>query len=682
MHSPTPPSSPSPITPNPNPPTLSSLPPAYIALALTLLSSQLFAAVEPRDVLARLAGLRGLGGEWRREGGVRLGEVDDVRLRGHAEGEAEPGESGKEGETTLAPEQEQRQDTLSRWVESNARLGVWASAEVLRGKSRRGRARALERLIECAEECRALSNHSSMSTLLSSLNAPPISRLMHTWALVSSHHLELLMKLRDVLPPRTDIARYSERVELPCVPPLSLFLHTTADTEGPLRLYREIKRYQSSCALYPQLLEERLAALPPPQQHQHQHGAHHSPPVSGTSTPTSPHSGASTPASPHPPQHAAHTPSPLQATGSGSQSPPQPHHHASHTHHAHHSHHAHAHLRSLSGTSTPGSLHSIPEEEGDASLSASPDSPDSRERSPSLSSASSAPAEYSPGWWGLPDTPLAPLALQHQLHQLHTPHLPPPPPPPQAGAREGSYFAYLPHVPRAPSPLRVARPWLDRWEDGVREHAYGREGGEGMTMRVPEGHVHLGPRGEGVDGEEQGQEHPHLGLETGPHGTEGPGEADGQGQRTDLSPTLMGEQQPEPPSTPPRRVRSPDTPGVLGEPGSPRTPVHSPEPYSPRTPYSPNLAGSPSPQTPRSPPAPHTPHPHPHPHPHPPPARPRLADLLHLLQTALAAVDTSQDLWELSAKAERLTREDVEMREIVMMSERAGAGWGGVGLGV
>ncbi|KZO97546.1 hypothetical protein CALVIDRAFT_72169 [Calocera viscosa TUFC12733] len=141
---------------------LSALPPAYISLALTLLSSQLFASVEPRDVLARLAGLRALKAEW-------AGELPEPQ-----------------------PPQQGGEDSLARWVEVNTRLGVWASGEVLRGKGRRGRARALERLIDCAEGCRKLSNHSSMSTLLSALNAPPISRLMHTWALVSSHHLELL----------------------------------------------------------------------------------------------------------------------------------------------------------------------------------------------------------------------------------------------------------------------------------------------------------------------------------------------------------------------------------------------------------------------------------------------------------------------------------------------------------
>jgi len=55
-----------------------------------------------------------------------------------------------------------------------------------------------------------------------------------------------------------------------------------------------------------------------------------------------------------------------------------------------------------------------------------------------------------------------------------------------------------------------------------------------------------------------------------------------------------------------------------------------------------------------------------------------LAELLALLRETLDAVDLEQDLWELSGKAERLTREDVEMREIVRMAERGGAGWVGV----
>jgi len=79
-------------------------------------------------------------------------------------------------------------------------------------------------------------------------------------------------------------------------------------------------------------------------------------------------------------------------------------------------------------------------------------------------------------------------------------------------------------------------------------------------------------------------------------------------------------------------------------------------------------------RTPTSPPPP-TPHTH---TPHPPPPRPTLAELLALLRETLDAVDLEQDLWELSGKAERLTREDVEMREIVRMAERGGAGWVGV----
>ncbi|EJU00395.1 hypothetical protein DACRYDRAFT_23288 [Dacryopinax primogenitus] len=290
----------------------------------------------------------------------------------------------------------------------------------------------------------------------------------------------------------------------------------------------------------------------------------------------------------------------------------------------------------------------------------------------------------------------APSALPPD-HEKEQEHLSPPPP-----RSLNSYFAYIPHLPRAPSPLRVGRPWLERWEMEA-EQREGRVTREvGRRLRVPER-----VRGEGHEtqnGKERGRERePHpLSVLT---GWESPelepelGQERQEGQESLMSPIspTSGSASPSPPTppdalqttitppvTPPRKTRAalPESDKRHAELEAMEAEMRQaggegkPPPYSPHSPHTPNRPNSGSlPSSPSTPHTPHTPH---------TPSRPTASELLALLTLTLSLLDTSQDLWELSGKAERMTREDLEMREIVLLSEGmgrgVGRGWGGMGV--
>jgi len=130
---------------------------------------------------------------------------------------------------------------------------IWIVKEILSLEKPKWRAEAIEKVMDCAEICKALSTYSSMLSLLAAINNPVIRRLKVTLELVPSAKMarwELLVQESSTPrgPIQTTFAYYIANSTVPCVPFIAAFTPSRADSEEEAKT--ALVHFQSGIPLY------------------------------------------------------------------------------------------------------------------------------------------------------------------------------------------------------------------------------------------------------------------------------------------------------------------------------------------------------------------------------------------------------------------------------------------------
>ena len=119
-------------------------------------------------------------------------------------------------------------------------LSQWCAADILRGETPMIRAQIVERLIEIGDECLKIGNLNAVLAIVSCMNSAPICRL-RLWFKkngISSKHISILSKLRDIVSVDGNMANYRnyfENLPSPKIPFLGICLQdlTFLDDANP-----------------------------------------------------------------------------------------------------------------------------------------------------------------------------------------------------------------------------------------------------------------------------------------------------------------------------------------------------------------------------------------------------------------------------------------------------------------
>ncbi|KZV62702.1 ras GEF [Peniophora sp. CONT] len=162
------------------PPTLLDFKPALVAQQLTLLEWALFSKIEPTNIINR-----------------------GRKVQTHSEGA-----------------------DISTVIDISNKLANWVPRTVLGEEDVDKRARIVEHFIDIADNCRKLTNLSSMAALYAGLHAPAMTRLKQTWGRVGKKHFKSIAKCCAMIHPYLVPGKYEgmhRNVKPPCVPFIGAF---------------------------------------------------------------------------------------------------------------------------------------------------------------------------------------------------------------------------------------------------------------------------------------------------------------------------------------------------------------------------------------------------------------------------------------------------------------------------
>lgn len=156
--------------------------PEEVARQMTLLESELFSAIEPRECLNQA---------WNK--------------------------SGREDNAPHILAMIRRFNEVSRWV----------ATEIVKAESVQIRAVLLNRFIVIAEKCRGLNNYNAVMEILAGLQQSSVHRLKQTWGLLPSKTMELFTYLNSLMSREGNFKNFRESLHLenpPCIPYLGIYL--------------------------------------------------------------------------------------------------------------------------------------------------------------------------------------------------------------------------------------------------------------------------------------------------------------------------------------------------------------------------------------------------------------------------------------------------------------------------
>lgn len=120
-------------------------------------------------------------------------------------------------------------DNITTIIQMSNRIANWVAESVLAREDSRKRATVVKHFISIAERCRGYQNFSTMTAIVSGLNAPPIRRLKRTWEQVNARFMAQLGNCESTIDTNKNFNNYRSilaKTTPPCVPFIGVYLTT------------------------------------------------------------------------------------------------------------------------------------------------------------------------------------------------------------------------------------------------------------------------------------------------------------------------------------------------------------------------------------------------------------------------------------------------------------------------